>query len=73
MTTDPYTAPYADLGKTIRDAERAALLETLEQTRDAVALVTGLRQQFIDQGWTEQQAGDLVVAMLGGALKGSHS
>lgn len=46
------------------DDERTSLLETMESARDAVAAYTGIRQQFIDAGWSERMAEAMVVEIL---------
>ena len=43
---------------------RNQMLEAMEQARDAVAALNGLRQQFIDAGWDEHNAEHMVIAIV---------
>lgn len=45
-------------------AEREAMLQLMEQSQNAVAVFTGIRQQFIDAGWTSVGAERMVHEML---------
>lgn len=38
-----------------------ALMETLDATAGPVAMVTGMKQQLIDQGWSDEGAERLVI------------
>ena len=40
------------------------MLNLLEQSKDAVATLTGLKQQFIDAGWTPRGAEQMTYAIL---------
>lgn len=39
-------------------------LAGMEQTRQAVAALTGVRQQFIDAGWAPENAERMVIELL---------
>ena len=41
-----------------------ALLETLEQSLEWVAQMTGMKQQFVDAGWSDVVAEHMVLAAL---------
>jgi hypothetical protein len=43
------------------------LLKVLEGTENYVALVTGLKQQFLDCGWSNEGAETLAIQMLNSA------
>jgi len=38
-----------------------SLMAILEQTADAVAAITGMKKQLIDQGWSEEAAEKIIV------------
>lgn len=41
-----------------------ALLELMEQAQDATAVLTGIKKQFMENGWSEIGAEQAVVALL---------
>jgi len=43
-------------------------LKVLEGTENYVALVTGLKQQFLDCGWSNEGAETLAIQMLNSAI-----
>ena len=47
------------------------LMKTLDESARAVAALTGVRQQFIDAGWTPEHAEEAVLIMLRGASGGA--
>lgn len=44
-----------------------ALTGLIEAGRDYVAALTGIKQQFVDLGWSPESAEELVVEMVRGA------
>lgn len=46
------------------------MLKMLEETANSVAACTGIKQQFIDAGWDEHNAEQMVIAMLANAARG---
>ena len=49
--------------------ERDQLLESMEKAKDFIATMTGIKQQFIDAGWTEVVAEQMTYAMLTASQK----
>lgn len=49
------------------------ILDALEQASTAIAAFTGLRSIAIEQGWPEEQAGELVLLLLKGGQNGSNA
>lgn len=52
------------------DEARANLLRLQEQARDAVAALTGIKQQFVEAGWTNRGAEQMTHAMLLSSMGG---
>lgn len=48
------------------------LLDILDQARDGVAALTGIKQQLIESGWEERAAEQVVIAMLNQGNGGSQ-
>lgn len=46
------------------ETARAKMLAGMEAVRDSVAAFTGMKQQFIDAGWTPAGAEGMVIAIL---------
>lgn len=47
-------------------------LQMLEDTARAAATFGGMRRQLIEQGFTEEQAGELVILMMTNAMEANH-
>ena len=52
------------MSKQLRPPNAEDLLGALEGTENYVALVTGLKQQFLDRGWSNDCAETLVIQMI---------
>ena len=44
--------------------ERNQMMQMLEQSADAVAAFTGIKAQFVEAGWDERAAEQMVIQML---------
>lgn len=40
------------------------LLKAMEETRNAIAAITGMKQQLLDNGWSEPGAEQLVITLI---------
>ncbi len=45
------------------------LFKAIEGARDAVAAYTGIRQQFIDSGWSAEASEQMVIEMMRAAAR----
>jgi hypothetical protein len=45
-------------------AERDQMMQMLDASADAVATFTGIKAQFVDSGWDELSAEQMVIEML---------
>lgn len=45
------------------EQQRVNLLALMESTKDAVASFTGIKQQFIDAGWSPEAAEQMVIEL----------
>lgn len=55
------------------DTERTQYLTALEQSKDFVATMTGIKQQFIEAGWTDVVAEHMTYAMLMASQKATKN
>lgn len=49
--------------------ENEALMKAIEQSKDFIATMTGIKQQFIEAGWTPKSAEQMTHAMLVASTK----
>jgi len=52
------------------DDAKAPFFEIVEMARDIVAAMTGVKQQFVEAGWSEEAAEQMVVTMFKAGTKG---
>jgi hypothetical protein len=53
--------------------QRDQFLHALEQSKDFVATMTGIKQQFVEAGWSEVVAEHMTYAMLMASQKASRN
>lgn len=46
------------------DENRNQLLEAMEEARDTIAALNGMKRQLVDEGWDERNAEQMVVALI---------
>lgn len=54
--------------ETRTEDEKAALFRAMESMKDAAAVFSGARKEFLDNGWTPENAEQMILALLRHAL-----